>query len=112
MICIFINFIHQDVPSNATWEQAVKMISRDPRYPQLKQLNEKKQAFNAYKTQKLKEEREEQRLRAKKAKEDLKEFLMTIDKINSSTRYYKCMELFDDLKVWKNVNVFKASTSS
>ncbi|CAH0771100.1 unnamed protein product [Bemisia tabaci] len=94
----------KDVPSNATWEQAVKMISRDPRYPQLKQLNEKKQAFNAYKTQKLKEEREEQRLRAKKAKEDLEEFLMTTDKINSSTRYYKCMELFDDLEVWKNVN--------
>jgi pre-mRNA-processing factor 40 len=53
----------RDVPSNATWEQAVKMIQNDPRYPQMKKLNERKQAFNAYKTQKLKEEREQERLR-------------------------------------------------
>lgn len=49
------------MPSNATWEQCVKLISKDPRYPTLKMLNEKKQAFHAYKTQKNKEEREEQR---------------------------------------------------
>lgn len=53
----------KDVPSNATWEQAVKMIQNDSRYPQMKKLNERKQAFNAYKTQKLKEEREQERLR-------------------------------------------------
>ncbi|KAG8258733.1 PRP40 pre-mRNA processing factor 40 [Homalodisca vitripennis] len=94
----------RDVPSNASWEQAVKMISSDPRYPQLKHLNEKKQAFNAYKTQKLKEEKEEQRMRAKKAKEDLEEFLMTTDKMTSSTRYYRCQEIFGDLDVWKNVS--------
>lgn len=49
------------MPSNATWEQCVKIISKDPRYVTFKKLNEKKQAFNAYKTQKLKDEREEQR---------------------------------------------------
>ena len=53
----------RDVPSTASWEQAVKMIQNDPRYPQMKKLNERKQAFNAYKTQKLKEERELERLR-------------------------------------------------
>lgn len=53
----------REVPSNATWEQAVKMIQNDPRYPQMKKLNERKQAFNAYKTQRLKEEREQERLR-------------------------------------------------
>jgi len=53
----------RDVPSNATWEQAVKLIQNDPRYPQMKKLNERKQAFNSYKTQKLKEEREQERLR-------------------------------------------------
>ena len=53
----------RDVPSNATWEQAVKMIQNDPRYPSMKKLNERKQAFNAYKTQRLKEEREQERLR-------------------------------------------------
>lgn len=53
----------REVPSNATWEQAVKMIQSDPRYPQMKKLNERKQAFNVYKTQKLKEEKEQERLR-------------------------------------------------
>lgn len=53
----------RDVPSNATWEQAVKLIQNDPRYPQMKKLNERKQVFNSYKTQKLKEEREQERLR-------------------------------------------------
>jgi pre-mRNA-processing factor 40 len=47
----------QNVPANASWEQAVKMIVTDPRYRALKHLNEKKQAFNAYKTQKAKEEK-------------------------------------------------------
>ncbi|KAI5692138.1 hypothetical protein M8J76_002158 [Diaphorina citri] len=93
----------KDVPSNASWELAVKLISRDPRYPLLKNLNEKKQAFNAYKTQKKKEEREEQRLKAKKAKEDLEEFLMTNEQMTSTTRYFRCQELFGDLDIWKNV---------
>jgi hypothetical protein len=51
----------QNITSNATWEQCVKVISKDPRYATFKKLNEKKQAFNAYKTQRLKDEREEQR---------------------------------------------------
>ncbi|XP_075223111.1 pre-mRNA processing factor 40 isoform X2 [Lycorma delicatula] len=94
----------RDVPSNASWEQAVKLIASDSRYPQLKHLNEKKQAFNAYKTQRLKEEKEEQRMRAKKAKEDLEEFLMSNDKMTSTTRYYRCQEMFGELDVWKNVS--------
>lgn len=47
----------KDVPGNASWEQALKLIINDPRYGTLKKLNEKKQAFNAYKTQRLKEDR-------------------------------------------------------
>uniref|UniRef100_A0A8D8Y891 Pre-mRNA-processing factor 40 homolog B n=1 Tax=Cacopsylla melanoneura TaxID=428564 RepID=A0A8D8Y891_9HEMI len=94
----------KDVPSNATWELAVKMISRDPRYPLLKNLNEKKQAFNAYKTQKKKDERDEQRLKAKKAKEDLEEFLMNNEQMTSTTRYFRCQELFGHLEVWTNVS--------
>lgn len=50
-------FYVQNVPSNASWEQALKLIVNDPRYGTLKKLNEKKQAFNAYKTQKGKEEK-------------------------------------------------------
>lgn len=34
-----------NVPSNASWEQCVKIIQHDPRYEQLKKLNEKKQVF-------------------------------------------------------------------
>ena len=45
------------MPSNASWESAMKLIINDPRYKALKQLNEKKQAFNEYKTQRAKEEK-------------------------------------------------------
>lgn len=93
----------RDVPSTASWETCVKMISSDPRYPLLKKLNEKKQAFNAYKTQKQKDEREANRLRAKKAKADLEEFLMNNERMNSTLKYYKCEEIFGGLEVWDTV---------
>ncbi|XP_076360616.1 pre-mRNA processing factor 40 isoform X2 [Tachypleus tridentatus] len=91
------------VPSNASWDQALKLIVNDSRYGTLKKLNEKKQAFNAYKTQKAKEEKEEQRLKAKKAKEDLEQFLQTTDKMLSTVRYRKAEQLFGELDVWKAV---------
>lgn len=93
----------KNVPSNANWDQCMKIIGKDPLYAAFKGLNERKQAFNAYKTQKLKDEREESRLRAKKAKEDLEKFLMNNDKITSNTKYYKCDELFLGQKVWTSV---------
>ncbi|EFA05623.1 pre-mRNA-processing factor 40 homolog A [Tribolium castaneum] len=94
----------KNVPSNATWEQCVKIISNDPRYETFKKLNEKKQVFNAYKTQKQKDEKEESRLKAKKSKEQLEEFLLNCDKITSATKYYKCDELFAHLEVWTSVS--------
>ncbi|XP_074658879.1 pre-mRNA-processing factor 40 homolog A-like isoform X1 [Tubulanus polymorphus] len=93
----------KDVPSNASWEQAMKLIVTDRRYAALKHLNEKKQAFNSYKTQKAKEEKEEQRLRAKQAKEELEEFLMKTDKMNSNLRYRRADQIFGDMDVWRNV---------
>lgn len=93
----------RDVPSNATWEQAVKMIQSDSRYPSMKKLNERKQAFNAYKTQRLKEEREQERLRLKKAKEDLEQFLLNHDRMTSNTKYYKCEEIYGNLETWRAV---------
>lgn len=75
-------------------------MEKDKRYASFRHLSEKKQAFNAYKTQKQKEEKEEQRLRAKKAKEDLEEFLMSSDRMNSSIRYYRCQEMFGNLEVF------------
>ncbi|GFX51314.1 pre-mRNA-processing factor 40 homolog A [Trichonephila clavipes] len=93
----------KNVPSNATWEQALKLIINDPRYGTLKKLNEKKQAFNGYKTQRSKEEKEEQRLKAKKAKEELEVFLQNCDRMHSSIRYRKAQEIFGDLEVWQAV---------
>ena len=93
----------KNVPSTANWEQALKMISRDPKYEYLSKLNEKKQAFNSYKIQRQKEEKEEQRLRAKKAKEDLEEFFLHNDRITSTLKYYRCEEMFNDIEVWSSV---------
>lgn len=47
----------QGVPSDATWDKAVRMIQNDARYEAFNKLNEKKQAFNAYKVQRAKEEK-------------------------------------------------------
>ncbi|BFY99058.1 hypothetical protein BsWGS_02097 [Bradybaena similaris] len=94
----------KEVPSNASWESAMKLIINDPRYGALKHLNEKKQAFNEYKTQRAKEEKEEQRLRAKQAKEDLEQYLLNNDKMNSSIRYWKADTIFGEDDAWKNVS--------
>ncbi|CAG5124750.1 unnamed protein product, partial [Candidula unifasciata] len=94
----------KEVPSNASWESAMKLIINDLRYGALKHLNEKKQAFNEYKTQRAKEEKEEQRLRAKQAKEDLEQFLLNSDKMNSSIKYWKADTIFGEDDAWKNVS--------
>ncbi|XP_077339412.1 pre-mRNA-processing factor 40 homolog B isoform X1 [Lithobates pipiens] len=91
------------VPSNASWEQAMKLIINDPRYSTLPKLSEKKQAFNAYKSQREKEEKEEARLRAKEAKEKLQHFLEQHDKMTSTTRYRKAEQMFGDQEEWSVV---------
>lgn len=93
----------KNVPSNATWEQALRLISSDPRYAQLKHLNEKKQAFNAYKVQKQKEDKEEERRKIKQNKEDLEKFLTSCEYMNSTIKYIKAEKLFGHLSVWLNV---------
>ncbi len=79
----------KNVPSTANWENAQKMIAKDPRYEYLSKLPEKKQAFNAYKIQRMKEEKEEHRLRVKKGKEDFEDFLMNNEHVNSNVKYYR-----------------------
>ncbi|XP_063282095.1 pre-mRNA-processing factor 40 homolog B-like isoform X4 [Pelobates fuscus] len=91
------------VPSNASWEQAMKMIINDPRYSALPKLSEKKQAFNAYKAQREKEEKEEARLRAKEAKEKLQRFLEQHERMTSTTRYRKAEQMFGEQEVWSIV---------
>nr|CAG4647045.1 EOG090X064W [Megafenestra aurita]SVE92388.1 EOG090X064W [Megafenestra aurita] len=93
----------KNVPSNASWDQALKYIQRDPRFAALGKLTERKQAFHAYKTQKHKEEKEEQRLKAKKAKEDLETFFLSDSRITSTSKYFRCEEIYGSLEVWRNV---------
>nr|CAG4650970.1 EOG090X064W [Simocephalus serrulatus]SVE94235.1 EOG090X064W [Simocephalus serrulatus] len=93
----------KNVPSNSSWDQALKYIQKDPRFAALGKLTERKQAFHAYKTQKQKEEKEEHRLKAKKAKEDLEAFFLTDSRISSTTKYFRCEEIYGSLEVWKNV---------
>lgn len=99
----FKDFLREKNVPAGTWEQCIKIISKDPKYNAFKKLNEKKQAFNAYKTQKQKEEKEDQRLKAKKSRENLEKFLMSHEKIDSTTKYYRCEEMFASMDVWKAV---------
>ncbi|KAK4470881.1 hypothetical protein MN116_006394 [Schistosoma mekongi] len=92
-----------NVPGGATWEQALKLISGDPRYSILRTFNEKKQIFNVYKTQRLKEEREEQRIRIKRAKEDLEKYLLKCNKLHSTMSYRRVDQLLSDTKEWTDV---------
>ena len=92
-----------NISTNATWEQCTKQIQNDSRFEIFKNLSEKKQVFNAYKTQKLKDDKEEQRLKMKRAKEKLEEFLLKTELITSTTKYYKCDELFANNDIWTNV---------
>ena len=93
----------KNVSSNATWEQALKLIGNDPRYGTLKHLNEKKQAFNAYKVQKQKEEKEEERRKLKQNKEEFEKFLLNCEHMSSSIKYAKAEKMFAHLAVWSNV---------
>uniref|UniRef100_A0ACB8G106 PRP40 pre-mRNA processing factor 40 n=1 Tax=Sphaerodactylus townsendi TaxID=933632 RepID=A0ACB8G106_9SAUR len=92
------------VPSNASWEQAMKMIINDPRYSALAKLSEKKQAFNAYKVQTEKEEKEEARLKYKEAKESFQRFLENHEKMTSTTRYKKAEQMFNEMEVWNAIS--------
>uniref|UniRef100_A0A2P2HY82 Pre-mRNA-processing factor 40 homolog B-like n=1 Tax=Hirondellea gigas TaxID=1518452 RepID=A0A2P2HY82_9CRUS len=91
------------VPSDATWERALRLMQHDPQYQSYVKLNEKKQAFNSYKVQRSKEEKEEQRLKAKKAKEELEQFLLNNDRMNSNVKYYRCHDLFHHYELWQAV---------
>lgn len=93
----------KNISSNATWEQCVRVLQREPRYALFKKLNEKKQAFNAYKTQRIKDEREELRLKTKKNRESLEEFLLSCDRVTSLTKFYRCEEMFSNLEIWRCV---------
>ncbi|KAF6257845.1 hypothetical protein COO60DRAFT_1701643 [Scenedesmus sp. NREL 46B-D3] len=58
-----------DIPAEASWDNAMRLIIHDPRYSALKALGEKKSAFNEYCTARRAAEREEARRRQIAAKE-------------------------------------------
>ena len=93
----------KNVPSNASWEQALKSIGNDPRYAGIKQFAEKKQVFNAYKTARVKEEKEAERLKLKQIKDDFESYLQTCEHMNSTIKYKKAEQLFGHLQVWSAV---------
>ena len=92
-----------NVPSTASWQHAVKLISLDPRYELFRHHPERKQMFNNYKIQRSKEEKEEQRVKIRRARESLEELLQNHEKISSSTRYRQAQEILGSLDVWKTV---------
>ena len=92
------------IPSNFSWEMAMKQIISDPRYVALPKLSEKKQVFNAYKTQRAKEEKEEERARKKQQKEDLTKFFENDPQMHSGLRFSKAEKLFAHLDVWQKVD--------
>ena len=49
------------------------------------------------------EEKEEARLKAKKAKEDLEQFLLNNKRMTSTIKYYACHDLFHHYDSWQNV---------
>ncbi|XP_029200486.2 pre-mRNA-processing factor 40 homolog B-like [Acropora millepora] len=94
----------KEVPSNSSWDNAMRIIVSDPRYGALKKMNEKKQAFNEYKTKRANEEKEEQRQKAKKAREDLRSFLENHKKMHSSVRWRRAGEMFEGEPEWEAVH--------
>ncbi|CAF4907795.1 unnamed protein product, partial [Rotaria sp. Silwood1] len=93
----------KNVPSNSTWEQALKLIGNDPRYAAIKHINEKKQTFNAYKVARIKEEKEADRLKLKQIKDDFELYLQNCEHMNSTIKYKKAEQLFGHLQVWSAV---------
>ncbi|CAF3928907.1 unnamed protein product, partial [Adineta steineri] len=93
----------KNVPSNSTWEQALKLIGNDARYAAIKHINEKKQTFNAYKVARVKEEKEAERLKLKQIKDEFEAYLQNCEHMNSTIKYRKAEQLFSHLQVWSAV---------
>jgi pre-mRNA-processing factor 40 len=93
----------KNVPANATWEQALKLIGNDPRYAAIKHINEKKQTFNAYKVARIKEEKEAERLKLKQIKDEFELYLQNCEHMNSTIKYKKAEQMFAHLQVWSAV---------
>jgi pre-mRNA-processing factor 40 len=93
----------KNVPSNSSWEQALKLFGSDPRYAAIKHINEKKQTFNAYKVARIKEEKEAERLKLKQIKDDFELYLQNCEHMNSTIKYKKAEQLFGHLQVWSAV---------
>lgn len=93
----------KNVPSQATWEQTMKLIVHDYRFEALPKLNEKKQVFNTYKQQKANEEKEQDRERAKENREKLRLYLEEHPRMHSHVRWRKACEMFENDKTWSVV---------
>ncbi|XP_071935640.1 pre-mRNA-processing protein 40A-like isoform X1 [Coffea arabica] len=93
----------ENVGSDWTWDQAMRVIINDRRYGALKSLGERKQAFNEFASQKKKQEAEERRARQKKAREDFKKMLEESKELTPSIRWSKAISTFEDDERFKAV---------
>lgn len=93
----------KNVTSNSSWENAIKCMESDSRFESVRSLPNRKFIFNEYKQHKAREEKEELRLKAKKAKEDLENFLNNDNRILPTMRYRQACDELATVDVWKAV---------
>lgn len=93
----------KNVPSNSTWKRAIQLMESDPRFESVRSLPNRKFLFSEYKEVKARVEREEQKLKAKRARENLENFLNNDPRVTSSSRYRQACDDFGSLEVWRAV---------
>ncbi|OAF71229.1 Mediator of RNA polymerase II transcription subunit 35a [Intoshia linei] len=100
---LFKLFERKNVPSNATWDDAHKLISMEPIFSILKNLTEKRQVLQNYKVEKGKKERIEAREKLKESKAILIKFLLTCKDVTSNSKYSQVEDRYGHLSAWKDV---------
>ncbi|WIA16549.1 hypothetical protein OEZ85_013221 [Tetradesmus obliquus] len=92
-----------DIPAEASWDNAMRLIIHDPRYGALKALGEKKSAFNEYCTARRAAEREEARRRQVAAKEGFMALLEDAAELEPGDTYDRAARLLNHDGRWKEV---------
>lgn len=97
------NSLLQDyhVSVNMKWEQAVKVMSGDPRWKIIGQIKEKKRLFNDYMGELKRMEKDEMRVRLNQAKEDFFKMLEEYKINNSDIKFWKVQNALLNDQRWK-----------
>eukprot|EP00775_Hariotina_reticulata_P012499 gene12499-12634_t len=92
-----------EIPAEASWDNAMRLIVNDPRYGALKSLGEKKSAFNEYCTARRAAEREEARRRQVAAKEAFMTLLDETVELEPGDSYDRAARLLNHDGRWKEI---------